>query len=144
MGEARDVMDRLTTAVSETKDFQAAAECYSTDAVAVTPDQGELSGRDAIAEYLSQFTASFSDLRYEYVAKHESGNVAIDEGYVVGTNTAPLPLPSGESLPATGKQIRVRSCDVVTVECGMVTNHRFYFDQMEFLNQLGLLPEAPS
>jgi hypothetical protein len=26
----------------------------------------------------------------------------------------------------------------------MVTNHRFYFDQMEFLNQLGLLPETPS
>ena len=144
MGEARDVMDRLTTAVSETKDFQAAAECYSTDAVAVTPDQGELSGRDAIAEYLSQLTDSFSDLRYEYVAKHESGNVAIDEGYVVGTNTGPLPMPSGETVPATGKQIRVRSCDVVTVEDGMVTNHRFYFDQMEFLNQLGLLPETPS
>jgi ketosteroid isomerase-like protein len=144
MGEARDVMDRLTTAVSETKDFQAAAECYSTDAVAVTPDQGELSGRDAIAEYLSQLTDSFSDLRYEYVAKHESGNVAIDEGYVDGTNTGPLPMPSGETVPATGKQIRVRSCDVVTVEGGMVTNHRFYFDQMEFLNQLGLLPEAHS
>ena len=144
MGEARDVMDRLTTAVSETKDFQAAAECYSTDAVAVTPDQGELSGRDAIAEYLSQLTDSFSDLRYEYVAKHESGNVAIDEGYVVGTNTGPLPMPSGETVPATGKQIRVRSCDVVTVEGGMVTNHRFYIDQMEFLNQLGLLPETPS
>ena len=144
MGEARDIMDRLTTAVSETKDFQAAAECYSTDAVAVTPDQGELSGRDAIAEYLSQLTDSFSDLRYEYVAKHESGNVAIDEGYVVGTNTGPLPMPSGETVPATGKQIRVRSCDVVTVEGGMATNHRFYFDQMEFLNQLGLLPETPS
>ena len=64
MGEARDLMDRLTTAVSETKDFQAAAECYSTDAVAVTPDQGEISGRDAIAEYLRQFSDSFPDLRY--------------------------------------------------------------------------------
>jgi ketosteroid isomerase-like protein len=70
--------------------------------------------------------------------------VAIDEGYVVGTNTAPLPMPSGESVSATGKQIRVRSCDVVTVEGGMVTSHRFYFDQMEFLSQLGLLPETPS
>jgi len=144
MGEARDLMDRLTTAVSETKDFQAAAECYSTDAVAVTPDQGEISGRDAIAEYLRQFSDSFPDLRYEYLAKHESGNVAIDEGYVVGTNTGSLPLPSGESIPATGKQIRVRSCDVVTVEGGMATNHRFYFDQMEFLSQLDLAPETPS
>ena len=73
MGEAREVMDRITTAVTETKDFQAAAECYSTDVVGVTPDQGEITGRDAIVEYLSQFTDSFSDLRYEYLAKHESG-----------------------------------------------------------------------
>ena len=144
MGEAREVMDRITAALSETKDFQAAAECYSTEAVGVSPDQGEISGRDAIVEYLRQFSDSFPDLRYEYLAKHESGNVAIDEGYVVGTNTAPLPMPSGESVPATGKQIRVRSCDVVTVEGGMVTSHRFYFDQMEFLSQLGLLPETSS
>jgi len=144
MGEAREVMDRLTAAVSESKDFRAAADCYSTDAVAVTPDQGEISGRGAIAEYLSQFSDSFSDLRYEYLAKHESGNVAIDEGYVVGTNTGPLPMPSGETVPATGKKVRLRSCDVVTVEGGMVTSHRFYFDQMEFLSQLGMLPETSS
>ena len=144
MGEAREVMDRITAAVSETKDFQAAAECYSTDAVAVTPDQGEITGRDAIAEYMRQLSDSFPDLRYEYLAKHESGNVAIDEGYVVGTNTESLPLPSGESIPATGKQIRVRSCDVVTVEGGMAISHRFYFDQTEFLSQLGLAPETPS
>src|SRR5215218_4059066 len=56
MGEAREVMDRITTALSETKDFKAAAECYSTDAVAVTPDQGEITGRDVIVEYLRQFS----------------------------------------------------------------------------------------
>jgi hypothetical protein len=72
--------------------------------------------------------------------KHDAGNVAIDEGYLVGTHTGPLPTPSGETIPATGKQINVRSCDVATVEAGVVTQHRFYFDQMEFLGQLGLLP----
>jgi len=30
---------------------------------------------------------------------------------------------------------------VATVEDGAVTSHRFYFDQMEFLGQLGLLPD---
>jgi ketosteroid isomerase-like protein len=144
MGEAREVMDRLTAAVSETKDFKAAAECYATDAVAVTPDQGEITGRERIVDYLRQFSDVFPDIQYEYLDKHESGNVAIDEGYVTGTHTEPLPMPSGESIPATGKQIRVRSCDVVTVEGGMVISHRFYFDQVEFLGQLGLLPEVPS
>src|SRR5687767_5637137 len=102
MGEAREVMDRLTAAVSETKDFKAAAECYATDAVAVTPDQGEITGRERIVDYLRQFSDVFPDIQYEYLDKHESGNVAIDEGYVTGTHTEPLPMPSGESIPATG------------------------------------------
>jgi predicted ester cyclase len=110
----------------------------------VTPDQGQITGRDAIAGYLRQFAEAFPDLRYEYEARHESGNVAIDEGYATGTNTAPLPMPSGETIPATGKQIRVRGCDIATVEGGLITSHRLYFDQMEFLGQLGLLLEMPS
>jgi ketosteroid isomerase-like protein len=143
MGEAREVMDRITAAL-DAHDVKAAAECYTTDAVAETPDQGQIRGREAIAEYFRQLTDAFPDVRYEPQDGHESGNVAIDEGYVVGTNTAPLPLPSGETVPATGKQIRVRSCDIISVEDGLATSHRFYFDQMEFFGQLGLLPEMPS
>jgi ketosteroid isomerase-like protein len=37
MGEAREVMDRLTAAASETRDFKAVAECYAEHAVAVDP-----------------------------------------------------------------------------------------------------------
>jgi hypothetical protein len=101
MGEAREVMDRLTAAL-DAHDVKAAAECYATDAVAITPDQGEVRGRDAIAEYLRQLTDGFPDVRYEPRHGHESGNVAIDEGYVVGTHTAPLPSPSFRG----GEQVR--------------------------------------
>jgi ketosteroid isomerase-like protein len=143
MGEAREVMDRITAAL-DAHDVKAAAECYATDAVAETPDQGQIRGREAIAEYFRQLTDVFPDVRYEPQHGHESGNLAIDEGYVVGTNTAPLPLPSGKTVPATGNQIRVRSCDIISVEDGLATSHRFYFDQIDFLGQLGLLPEMPS
>jgi predicted ester cyclase len=47
-------------------------------------------------------------------------------------------------VPATGKAVRVRICDIATVQNRVITNHRFYFDQMDFLGQLGLLPETPS
>ena len=143
MGQAREVMDRLTAAATETHDWQALAACYATDAVAVTPDQGELRGGEAIADYLRQFSVAFPDVRYEVASAHEVGNVAIDEGFITGTHTQPLPVPGGEDIPSTGRRIRVRECDVVTVEGGVVTSHHFYFDQMEFLGQLGLLPEMP-
>ena len=142
MGEARQVMDRMTEAMMS-QDFAALGEIYASDAVAVTPDQGEVRGREPIVQYLKQFIEAFPDLQYESLHAHESGNTAIDEGVVVGTNTQPLPMPNGDSLPPTGKQIRIRSVDVVTVDNGAVISHRFYFDQMEFLGQLGLLPDMP-
>jgi ketosteroid isomerase-like protein len=141
MGQARDVMDRMTTLAIEERDLPLATECYAENAVIITPDAGERRGRDEIADYLSQFVDSFTDSHFEAVSKHESGNAAIDEGYFVGTNTAPLKLPTGETMPATGRTVRVRSCDVATVEGGRITEHRFYFDQVDFLSQLGLMAE---
>lgn len=44
-------------------------------------------------------------------------------------------------LPATGRRQRLRSCDVARVRAGRILRHDFYFDQMDFLGQLGLLPE---
>jgi ketosteroid isomerase-like protein len=136
-------MDAVTEAVFQ-KDLETATNLYAPDAVMVTPDQEELRGREQIIGYLKQFNDAFPDNRYEPAYAHESGDTAIDEGYFVGTNTAPLPLPTGEELPATGKQVRVRACDIATVQNGVITSHRFYFDQMDFLGQLGLLPETPS
>jgi len=138
MGEAREVMDRMTAAMTS-NDTAALEACYAEDAVAVTPDQGELKGRETISSYLSQMAEAFPDAAYEPLDKHEAGNVAIDEGYFTGTNTGPLQMPSGESAPPTGRQVRLRSCDVARVEGGRITSHHFYFDQMEFLDQLGLL-----
>lgn len=140
MGQAREVMDRLTAAM-EAKDKETLARCYAVNAVAYTPDEGELTGRDAITGYLFHFWEALPDVRYEHTERYEAGNVAIDEGFVVGTNTGPIRLPSGETLPATGKQLRIRSCDIARVEAGEITSHHFYFDQMEFLGQLGLLRE---
>jgi ketosteroid isomerase-like protein len=143
MGQAREVMDRLNRAM-EAKDKETLARSYATDAVAYTPDQGELRGRDAITSYLFEFWESMPDVRYDQTGRHESGNVAIDEGIIIGTNTGPLRLPSGETLQPTGRELRVHSCDVATVENGEITSHHFYFDQVEFLSQLGLMRELSS
>ena len=143
MGEAREAMDRLTKAFID-QDFDAVASCYAQDAVAITPDQGEVRGRDAIMGYFKGQADAFPDSGYESLHKHEAGNVAIDDGYFTGTHTGSFPSPSGESVPPTGRQIRVRSCDIATVEGGLITSHRFYFDQMDFLGQLGLLSDTPS
>ncbi|MCA1825212.1 MAG: nuclear transport factor 2 family protein [Frankia sp.] len=143
MGQAREVVDRMTEAMM-TRDVKALEGLYAPNAVFTTPDQGEITGREAVVDYLRGFIDAFPDLQWEELAKHESGNTTIDEGHVVGTNTAPLPLRDGQKMPATGKKVRVRSCDIATVKDGLIVQHNFYFDQMEFLGQLGLLPDQPA
>ena len=140
MGQARDVMDRLMAAM-DAKDKETLGNCYAVDAVIRTPDQAGISGREAIADYFFHFWEAMPDVTYERLATHEAGAVAVVEGFVVGTNTGQLSLPAGGTLPPTGRQVRVRSCDVARVEAGVITEHHAYFDQMELLGQLGLLPE---
>jgi ketosteroid isomerase-like protein len=140
MGEAREVMDRLTHAVVGEHSLESAAACYADDAMMITPDAGEIRGRDNIAEYWRPFVEGFQDADYQAMRKLEAGDTAIDEGWFIGTNTGSLPLPSGEVLPATGRQVRFLGCDLATVRDGKIKEHHFYYDQLEFLGQLGLAP----
>ena len=140
MGQAREVMDRLTEALTTKADVKLIGELYAEDAVAVTPDGGEIHGRDNIVDYWQQMTEAITDARYEQVYAYEIGDTAIDEGFFRGKNTGSLQLPSGESLPATQKEVRIRGVDFATVRDGRIVSYRLYFDQMEFLDQLGLLP----
>jgi steroid delta-isomerase-like uncharacterized protein len=143
MGEARELMDKMTDAFFG-KDYDAAAELYAPDAIAESPDRGEIKGRDQIVEYMKAFFMSFPDARYESLHAYEDGNSAIEEGIFHGTNTGRIPMPGGGEMPATGKAVSIKGCDVLTVENGMITRHNFYFDQMGMLTQMGMMPEMPS
>ena len=89
MGEAREVMDRITDAILK-GDSEALKALYAQDAVAETPDQGTITGRDQIAAYLAEFGTAFPDAAWEERSKHEAGDTAIDEGDFVGTNTGSM------------------------------------------------------
>jgi ketosteroid isomerase-like protein len=139
MGEARELMNRITKGVMSA-DREALQAVYAPDAVIEAPDAGSIRGQDAILEWLLQFGEAFPDASWESLHEHEAGDTAIDEGFFVGTHTGPLAAPTGETIEATGNRVRLRACDAATVAGGRVTSHRFYFDQMDFLAQLGLLP----
>jgi steroid delta-isomerase-like uncharacterized protein len=142
MGTTREVLDQMTDAAMTLHDADAVADLYADDAVLMTPDAGEVRGHDGIADYWRQFIDGFPDSRWESIGKLEAGDTAVDEGYVIGTNTNPLTLPTGEQLPATGKAIKLRGCDIATVRDGKIAEHRLYFDELDFMRQLGLAEQA--
>ena len=142
MGQPRDLMNRATAAVLA-GDLEALRNIYAPDVVATTPDEGELHGIDRFIEWNQTFVGSFTDRQYIPLSEHETAECAIDQGDFVGTHTEPLGLPDGQTVPPTGKQIRMRAADVATVRDGRIVRHDFYFDQLDMLVQLGLM-EAPA
>jgi predicted ester cyclase len=56
-----------------------------------------------------------------------------------GTHTGPLASPQG-MVPPTGRTLALRFCEIFEVEAGRIATHRTYYDQMEFAQQLGLIP----
>jgi ketosteroid isomerase-like protein len=125
-------------------DLEALRAIYAPDVVATTPDDGELHGIDRFIEWNRTFVGSFTDRQFVPMNAHETADCAIDQGDFVGTHNAPLKLPDGQTVPPTGKQIRVRAADVATVREGRIVRHDFYFDQLDMLVQLGLLEASPS
>ncbi|MGW0121387.1 ester cyclase [Streptomyces sp. NPDC003327] len=143
MGEARAVMDRLTEALTTNPDEKALADLWAEDAVAVTPDGGELEGREAIVAYFGSMKRAIPSATFTPVHSYEVGDTAIDEGFYSGVNTGPVDLPDGGSLPPTGREVRIRGVDFAQVMDGRIVSYRLYFDQADFLGQLGLLPDMP-
>ena len=142
MGQPRDLMNQATAAVLA-GDLEALRAIYAPDMVATTPDEGELHGIDRFIEWNQGFVGSFTDRQYVPLYEHETAECAIDQGDFIGTHTEPLGLPDGQTVPPTGKQIRMRAADVATVRDGRIVRHDFYFDQLDMLVQLGLM-EAPA
>jgi ketosteroid isomerase-like protein len=138
MGQARELMDRATQAVLE-GDLERLREIYAPDVVVSTPDAGTLDGIDAFIGWNRAFIDAFSDRNYRSERALETQECAIDQGEFIGTHTMPLQLPDGQSVPPTGKQLRLRAVDIATVANGRIVRHDFYFDQLDMLTQLGLM-----
>src|SRR5438128_6971101 len=63
--------------------------------------------------------AAFPDLKHEIVREMESGDSYCCEMVMTGTHTGTMRTPKGD-LPATGKKIRMVTCDYVVFKEGRV------------------------
>jgi steroid delta-isomerase-like uncharacterized protein len=80
---------------------------------------------------------AFPDIKGTFESVEVSGNRVILEITWRGTHKAPLRTAAAE-IPATGKRIELRACQIVDVVDGKVERVRQYFDMMTMMRQLGL------
>jgi predicted ester cyclase len=125
MGQSLDVITRFYDHYNQ-NDFEGATALFKPDV-------------EAWREYNATFKTAVPDGRLELDSSVEQGPHVVVQGRYTGTHAGPLASPEGD-IPATGRTINLHFADCFTIDDGLVSEHRVYFDQMELLGQLGLAP----
>jgi steroid delta-isomerase-like uncharacterized protein len=136
MGQAREVAERYFRCI-EKGDVQGALGCLAPGAEFTNP-LGALPVPDGVRAMLEGYVSGFPDNRFEVKTALESGDQVALEGDWVGTHRGPLPLPGGQSVPASGRSVRAPFVTMFRVTDGRIVSHRGYWDLAGFLAQLGL------
>jgi ketosteroid isomerase-like protein len=140
MSDPKAVTDRSLQAW-RARDAEAFGACYAEDATIVAPGGVELRGPDGAKQFFAIWAEGVPDNEITITHEYACGSVVVQEGVFSGTHTGGLMAPSGEVIPATGRSLSAPYADVFEVDGDRITSERLYFDQMELLTQLGLMPD---
>lgn len=137
--DSRAIIERVVDALLQ-EDADAVAALYTEDGVVDFPLYPEPArGREMIRASQQRLFDMFSDLSVEVRSVLGGDGICAAEVVVRSTNTGPIETPTGERIPATGKQMQQRDVWVfdVTPE-GLISEERHYFDTTDAMRQLGL------
>lgn len=122
------------------QDLDALIDNYAEDAVMSIPETtAPLRGRDAIRGIFAEQFAEFPDGRMTAEIVVEEGDTVAEEFTYTGTNTGPLTLPDGKTLPPTGKRLEMKGIELVQFRDGKIVRHDVFHPSGV---QLGLIPPA--
>jgi ketosteroid isomerase-like protein len=127
---------------SDAGDLDGFVELQGPDCTWITPN-AQLQGRDELRGWLTPWLAGFpTHRRHELQRVVEVDGTVYAEGTFHGVNEGSMETPEG-TLPPTGRPLAMRFALAVDIDlaAGHATAVRLYFDQLDFLAQLGLLPE---
>ena len=121
-------------------DRQAFIACHTDDCEVSSPSATGR-GHDGVAAFWTTTMGSVPDGRVTEVRLICEGDTVVEEARVRGTNTGPSYAPDGSEIPATGQTVDFRFAAVHTVRDGKIAASRFYWDGLDVIRQLGLLPD---
>jgi steroid delta-isomerase-like uncharacterized protein len=92
-------------------------------------------GIDSARAYYANYLTGFSDIRFTIEDVFGMGNKLVKHWNFKGTHTG---LFFG--IPATGKKVNLDGVTLVRMENGKIAEERDFFDNLDFMQQLGLIP----
>jgi len=141
MATAREMMERAISTWNA-RDKSAWISLFGPDFDLSLPGGLQADGIAAAQLFYALWQDAFPDNRVEPQRIITEGDTVVLESIFDGTHTGPLNLPTG-SVPPTNKHARVPYVLVGTAGADTFARMVFYYDQVEILEQLGLMP-APA
>jgi len=143
MAHARQVGADFVAAFND-HDESRIRELNAENAVLEAPGDVRVEGGEAATQYAMAWLNAFPDARLTVKNELASGDWVAQEFTFEGTHEGTLSGPAGE-IPATHRRLNGRGVQVFRVENDAVVDTRLYFDQVQIMTQLGLMPEpAPA
>jgi predicted ester cyclase len=115
-------------------------ELNAENSVVEAPGDVRVEGREATTQYAMAWLNAFPDARLNVKNEFASGDWVVQEFTFEGTHEGTLSGPAGE-IPATHRRLNGRGVQIFRVEGDEVVDTRLYFDQVQIMTQLGLMPE---
>jgi len=139
MSENTRLVERMYDCLA-TDDWSPASEILSPDVVTQAPGAPAINGPDAFVQFARAFKRGLPDSHIVVARTIESGDSLVVEGAYRGTFTGVLGTPQGD-VPGNGRKLDLPFSDIFDLEAGRISRHHVYYDQVDFLAQLGLMPE---
>lgn len=139
MADAREVAAKFIEAFNA-HDEGRIRELNGEAAVFEAPGDVRVEGREAATQYAMAWLRAFPDARM--IVKNElvAGDWVTQEFSFEGTHEETLSSPAGD-IPATHRRLTGRGVQIFRVEGDAVADTHLYFDQVQIMTQLGLMPE---
>ena len=141
MTESNDTTARFVAAFNA-HDERALNELHADDIKFNAPGGFKATNAKDATAYATTWLKAFPDGKMKVRSEITSGPWVVQEILMEGTHTAPLESPTGTIAP-TYKKVVGYGVQLLRVENGKIAEARIYFDQLDQMTQLGLMP-APS
>jgi len=141
MTESKDTTARFVAAFNA-HDEKALHELHADDIKFNAPGGFKATNAKDATGFAMTWLKAFPDGKMTVRTELISGPWVVQEVVMEGTHTAPLESPNGP-IPATYKKVKGYGVQLLKVDNGKITEARIYFDQLDQMTQLGLIP-APA
>lgn len=138
MPEIKDTTDRFVAAFNA-HDEHALHALHAENIKFNAPGDFKASNAKDATAYAMTWLKAFPDGKMKVRTEIVSGPWVVQEIVMEGTHSAPLQSPNGTVAP-TFKKVTAYGVQILRVENGKVAEARIYFDQLDQMKQLGLIP----